>query len=59
MECIIISISFYLGYRVNSKQGTQFKIWATQRLKNFLAQDYAINEARLSQKQQEVQTLKD
>ncbi|MEP2295884.1 MAG: hypothetical protein ABJH64_03470 [Algoriphagus sp.] len=34
-------------------------MWATQRLKNFLAQDYAINEARLSQKQQEVQTLKD
>ncbi|MEB2786841.1 RhuM family protein [Algoriphagus persicinus] len=52
---MIISV----GYRVNSKNGTQFRQWATQRLKDFLVQGYAINETRLSQKQQEVQTLKD
>jgi len=28
-----------VGYRVNSKQGTQFRIWATQRLKEYLIQD--------------------
>jgi len=52
---VIISV----GYRVKSRQGTQFRIWATQRLKDFLVQGYAINEKRLAQKQQEVQTLKD
>jgi prophage maintenance system killer protein len=48
-----------VGYRINSKQGTQFRQWATQRLKDFLLKGYAINEKRLAQKQQEVQTLKD
>lgn len=52
---VIISV----GYRVNSKRGTQFRQWATQRLKDYLVQGYAINEKRLAQKQQEVQTLKD
>lgn len=48
-----------VGYRVNSKQGTQFRQWATQSLKDYLVQGYAINEQRLVQEQQEVQTLKD
>ncbi|MGO1597413.1 MAG: RhuM family protein [Sphingobacterium sp.] len=52
---VIISI----GYRVKSRQGTTFRQWATQRLKDYLVQGYAINETRLDQKQQEVQTLKD
>ncbi len=52
---MIISV----GYRVNSRQGIQFCQWATQRLKDYLDQGYAINEKRLEQKQQEVQTLKD
>ena len=51
---VIISV----GYRVKSKRGTQFRIWATQRLKDYLVQGYAINEHRLAQKQQEVQHLK-
>lgn len=52
---VIISV----GYRVKSPQGTQFRQWATQRLKDYLVQGYTINEKRLAQKQQEVQTLKD
>ena len=52
---VIISV----GYRVKSKQGTEFRQWATQRLKDYLIQGYAINEQRLAQKQQQVQTLKD
>ena len=47
-----------VGYRVNSKRGTQFRQWATQRLKDYLVQGYAINENRLKQKQQEVEYLK-
>lgn len=52
---VIISI----GYRIKSQVATQFRQWATQRLKDYLVQGYAINEKRLAQKQQEVQTLKD
>jgi len=51
---MIISV----GYRVNSKRGTQFRQWATKRLKDYLVQGYAINEKRLLQKQQEVEYLK-
>ena len=51
---VIISV----GYRVNSKRGTQFRQWATQRLKDYLVQGYVLNEKRLAQKQQEVEYLK-
>ncbi len=47
-----------VGYRISTKRGTQFRQWATQRLKDYLVQGYAINEDRLAQKQQEVQHLK-
>jgi len=33
-----------VGYRVNSKRGTQFRVWATKRLKDYLVQGYAKNE---------------
>lgn len=39
-----------VGYRVNSKAGTQFRIWATTRLKEYLVQGYAINQQRLQAK---------
>jgi hypothetical protein len=32
-----------IGYRVNSKRGTQFRQWATQRLKDYLLKGYSIN----------------
>lgn len=36
-----------IGYRVNSKRGTQFRIWATQKLKEYLQKGYIIHEKRL------------
>jgi len=36
---VIISV----GYRVNSKRGTQFRIWANQILKSYLLKGYAVN----------------
>jgi len=47
-----------VGYRVNSKKGTAFRIWANKILKDYLVTGYAINEKRLAQKEQEVQVLK-
>ena len=48
-----------IGYRVNSKRGTQFRQWATKRLKDFLIDGIAINEKRLEQKNKEIEVLHD
>ncbi len=47
-----------VGYRIKSQIATQFRQWATQRLKDYLVKGYAINEKRLEQKNQEVLHLK-
>lgn len=39
---VIISV----GYRVKSVQGTQFRIWATQRLKEYIVKGFALNDER-------------
>lgn len=50
---VIISV----GYRVKSKRGTQFRQWATQRLKDYLLKEYSLNEKRLNQVLQNMQHL--
>ena len=37
-----------VGYRINSKRGTLFRIWANQVLKEYLLKGYVINENRLT-----------
>lgn len=39
---VIISV----GYRVKSVQGTQFRIWATQRLRDYIIKGFALNDER-------------
>jgi len=48
---VIISV----GYRVKSKRGTQFRIWATQRLREYLVQGYSINQDRFDRNAAELQ----
>ncbi|CAD7782805.1 MAG: Virulence protein RhuM family protein [Candidatus Methanoperedenaceae archaeon GB37] len=50
---MIISV----GYRVNSKQATHFRIWATKVLKQHLIKGYTINEKRLLQTQNRLKEL--
>ncbi|MEX0617321.1 MAG: virulence RhuM family protein [Pseudohongiellaceae bacterium] len=38
-----------VGYRVNSKQATQFRIWATQTLREFIIKGFALDSERLKQ----------
>lgn len=38
-----------LGYRVNSKRATQFRIWATQRLREYIIKGFTVDDERLSQ----------
>lgn len=47
-----------VGYRVNSIQGTKFRQWATQRLKDYLVKGYTINEKRLKEAENKFQELK-
>jgi len=50
---VIISV----GYRVKSKQGTQFRIWANKVLKDYLVKGYAINEQRLKEQTDKFNSL--
>jgi death-on-curing family protein len=50
---VIISV----GYRVKSIQGTQFRQWATQRLKEHLVNGYSVNQKRLEQLQKTIEII--
>lgn len=50
---VIISI----GYRVKSKRGTQFRIWANKVLKEYLVKGYAVNKALTEQRYTELKQL--
>ncbi|MBE3142647.1 MAG: virulence RhuM family protein [Planctomycetes bacterium] len=50
---VIISV----GYRVNSKRGTQFRIWATNVLREHIVKGYTTNERRLKELQQSLQLV--
>lgn len=50
---MIISV----GYRVNSKRATQFRIWATKVLKHHILQGYTINQKRLLEGQERFKEL--
>jgi prophage maintenance system killer protein len=53
-----LDVIISLGYRVNSRQGTQFRQWATQRLKDYLVKGYTINEKRLKEAETKFSDLK-
>jgi len=42
---VIISV----GYRIKSHRGTQFRIWATERLKEYITKGFAMDDERLKQ----------
>jgi prophage maintenance system killer protein len=50
---VIISV----GYRIKSVRGTQFRIWATQVLKDHLVKGYTINEKRLKEQNERLREL--
>jgi prophage maintenance system killer protein len=50
---VIISV----GYRVNSKRGTQFRIWATNVLRDHILRGYSINDRRLKELNQAIRLI--
>jgi prophage maintenance system killer protein len=59
IEYYNLDVIISLGYRVKSKEGTHFRQWATQRLKDYLIKGYAVNQERLSQLQQSFQLIRE
>ena len=51
---VIISV----GYRVKSKRGTQFRIWATNVLREHLVRGFTLNEKRLQEQEQKMADLR-
>jgi prophage maintenance system killer protein len=49
LEFYNLDMIISVGYRVNSGKATQFRIWETQRLKDYLVNGYALNEKRLQE----------
>lgn len=52
---VIISV----GYRIKSKRGTQFRIWANKILKDYLIKGYSLNEKKLIQQNEHLKELHD
>lgn len=57
IEYFNLDVIISVGYRVNSKRGTQFRIWATNVLKEHLVKGYTINEKKLSEKIEKFEEL--
>jgi hypothetical protein len=58
LELYSLDVIISVGYRVKSKQGTAFRIWANTVLKSFLLQGYAINERKIQEKTEQYEALK-
>lgn len=48
-----------VGYRVNSKQATEFRIWATDTIREYLVRGYKINENRILEQKEKLISLKE
>ena len=57
LEHYNLDLILSIGYRVNSKRGTQFRQWATQRLKDHLIKGYTLNKKQLQHYGQNLQQL--
>ena len=49
MDLYNLDVTIGVGYRVNSLRGTQFRIWATQVLRDYLVRGYSANTKRLKE----------
>jgi hypothetical protein len=49
IEFFNLDVIISVGYRVKSHRGTQFRIWATKRLREFIVKGFALDDERLKQ----------
>ena len=58
VNCYNLDAIISVGYRVNSARATQFRIWATSVLREYLLRGYAVNRERIRQLGQTVEMMK-
>ena len=54
-----LDVIIAVGYRVNSKRGTEFRIWANQIIKDYLIKGYALNQQKLQKQTEQLNELKE
>jgi len=59
IEYFNLDVIISVGYRIKSKRGTQFRIWANKILKDYLIKGYAINQQRLEKQVEQLNELKE
>ena len=59
IEYFNLDVIISVGYRIKSRRGTQFRIWASKVLRDFLVKGFAINEKRLSQEIKQLKELQE
>jgi hypothetical protein len=59
MDLYNLDMIISVGYRVNSKRGTQFRIWATRVLREHILRGYSVNERRLKELNQAIRLIAD
>ena len=57
LEYYNLDVIISVGYRVKSKRGTQFRIWANSVLKDYLVRGYALNEKRLKEQTEKIKEI--
>lgn len=57
VEYFNLDMIISVGYRVNSKRGTQFRIWATNVLRDHILKGYSVNEKRLKEENRRLKEL--
>jgi hypothetical protein len=57
MDLYNLDMIISVGYRVNSRRGTEFRIWASKVLKDHIVKGYSVNEKRLKEQNQRLLEL--
>lgn len=57
VEYFNLDVIISVGYRIKSKRGTQFRIWANKIIKEYLIKGYSLNEKRLLQQNEQLKEL--
>ncbi len=57
LEYYNLDMIIAVGYRVNFKKATQFRIWATNVLRDYLTKGYAVNEKLLQSQKSKIEAL--
>lgn len=58
LEYYNLDMIIAVGYRVNSKKATQFRIWATNVLRDYLTKGYVVNSKQLQSQKEKIEALK-